>query len=767
MSPPRTLLIDLRAAQFDEDRGIASYVQNLASALTSAATDRRWLFLHDAARPAPALSSALAARGEWCTATQAAAAAIDAVVTSCFFMPHQASGGREVLPPGLLARRPRRYGLVFDLVPWLFADRYLTGERARRRYRAGLALLRKSDQLFGISRSTCADVVRCTGVDPRRVHLIGGDIDEAKKALMARPAAETAAVPARFGLVGPYCITIGGDEWRKNLDTLVRAFALFRLQHTRHQLAIVCRLSPERATELRRLAESLGLPAGAVVCTGFVNDHDLVGLLRHAALLVYPSLYEGLGLPVLEAYGCGVPATGSATSSIGELVIPELAFDPTDPGGIAAAMRRLVGEPATATRSLAFGRGLLAGLGWSRAAETMLGVIDGRSRPPRPPRAKPDRLAVVAALPPARTAIAACTVRHLQSDRWRTDFYDANPGPRVAMPAGLSAATRILPVEVLRPALDRGRHATVIHVLGNSEHHVKVLEALMQTRSIPGVRRLAYLHEANLTSAFRFWLGAAAEALPGAEPFAGGPAWIRRALAEFPGMGRCLRFLAERGELDGLIVNSAACRDLVIAATGSRAARWTIDVALLPIDEVDVPPAAARHRSDELVVGTFGIGGDGKRLDCVARSVAHLARRRPARLVMAGWNMADYARRIGIDSLPFVEIHDEPDDVGMRRLMRSVDVAVQLRHATHGESSGAVGELLAGGTPVVVTGEGSFAELPPQLVTFVAADCPPEALAQAIERAATTRVGGAELAAALAPLSAAAFTRRFAEIIAA
>jgi glycosyltransferase involved in cell wall biosynthesis len=64
------------------------------------------------------------------------------------------------------------------------------------------------------------------------------------------------------------------------------------------------------------------------VFTGFVSDEDLVGLVRHAALLVYPSLYEGLGLPVLEAYACGTPVVGSDTSSIAELVLPELACDP-------------------------------------------------------------------------------------------------------------------------------------------------------------------------------------------------------------------------------------------------------------------------------------------------------------------------------------------------------------------------------------------------------------------------------------------------------
>jgi len=96
-----------------------------------------------------------------------------------------------------------------------------------------------------------------------------------------------------------------------------------------------------------------------------------------------------------------------------------------------------------------------------------------------------------------------------------------------------------------------------------------------------------------------------------------------------------------------------------------------------------------------------------------------------------------------------------------------VHVAVQLRETTHGESSAAVAELLAVGLPLVVTGEGSFAELPPEIASFVAADCPPERLAEAIEAAAVRRVAAADLARILADLSPEAFARRFAEIVAA
>ena len=765
MIPPRTILVDLRGAQHHGDRGIAAFSQNLTVALLRLAADRRWLLLHDPALPAPSRMAELATAAEWCTLDEVAATRIDAVVTAGFFLPPPAGNADSLVPPALLAQRPRWFGVVYDLVPWLFPDRYLAREPARRRYREALGLLRGCDHLFGISRCTCADVIRHAGIDPRRIHALGGDIDDAKRALISRPAADTADVPGRHGLVGPYCVSVGGGDWRKNLDGLVRAFARFHHDHPRHQLAIICHLHPERIAGLRRLADSLGLPARAVVCTGYVPDRELVGLLRHSSMLVYPSLYEGLGLPVLEAYGCGVPVTGSATSSIGELLPPDLAFDPADPAAIAATMRRLADDPARARQSREFGRSLLAGRGWSRDAATMLRCIDGEHERSARPRGR--RLAVVAALPPAETAIAAYTVRHLQSDRWATSFYDANPGPRPAAPAGLLPSSRVLPADVLRAALDRGHHAAVVHVLGNSGHHVKVLDAIMRTRSIPGVRRLAYLHEANLTSAFRTWLGDRLHDLPDAEPAAGGAAWIRRAIAELPDMGRCLRFLAERTDLDGLIVNSVACRDLIVTALGSLAARFAIDVALLPVGPIDAGATRPPGPGDELLIGTFGIAGDGKRLECLAQSVARLARRRPARLVMAGWNTAQYARRTGLDSMRCVQVCDKPADDDLRRLMRQVHVAVQLRETTHGESSAAVAELLAAGTPLVVTGAGSFAELPAEVVSFVAADCPPEALAEVIEAAAARRVGAGDLARILAGFSPEAFARRFADIVAA
>jgi hypothetical protein len=117
----------------------------------------------------------LATAAEWCTLDEVAATRIDAVVTAGFFLPPPAGNADSLVPPALLAQRPRWFGVVYDLVPWLFPDRYLAREPARRRYREALGLLRGCDHLFGISRCTCADVIRHAGIDPRRIHALGGD----------------------------------------------------------------------------------------------------------------------------------------------------------------------------------------------------------------------------------------------------------------------------------------------------------------------------------------------------------------------------------------------------------------------------------------------------------------------------------------------------------------------------------------------------------------------------------------------------------------
>jgi glycosyltransferase involved in cell wall biosynthesis len=767
MTPPAprpdglTFLCDLRVAQYNGDRGIPAYSQSIIRQICLDHPGNRYLFLWDERLPRPAFAGEFEQYGTWTLDWDLARGRhgrIDVLFTACYFLPLHGEGEDYLYPRWLHAHQPHRLGIVYDLIPYLFPERYLARQDARESYLAGFRVMRDADRLFAISQATRHDTIRLAGYDPGRIRCVYGDIDHRKRALIESTTADP-AVPARFGLQQPYAVYIGGDDWRKNMDGMVYAFAHFHARHPDRQLAVICKLSPERIAHYQLMTGSLGIRPGALVFTGYVSDEDLVSLTRQAEQMAYPSLYEGLGLPVLEAYGCGIPVVGSDSSSIKELVIPELTCDPRQPLSIAMAMSRLIETPDLRARSLARGRELLAMLGWGPAARAVMEELTNR-----PPAPSGEAVAVVGVLPPTRTAIAACTLDHLQSPRWRTDFFDANPGPTLDSGRPLLPGNRILPVEVLPSAVAAGQHGTVVFVLGNSEHHVKVLRAAMRMRLGCGARRLAYLHEANLNVLLRASLGPDAHDLPRGTCDSEEP-WIRRALEAIPEIGKSLRFLAERAHLDGLIVNSAACRRLVLAALGPAAARWTIDVAFLPI----VPHLAGRRDAPDpaepLHVGTFGTGGDTKQLDVVARAAALLARHRPVRLTVAGWSMARACRRAGISALPFATVHDSPTDDTFTTLMRDTHVAVQLRTPTHGESSAAVNRLIGLGTPVVVTGEGSFAELPPTVTTAVPADCSAADLATAIEQAAAGRPSTAEIAAAIAPFSPEAYAARLAAIV--
>ncbi len=590
MTRPATVVIDLRVAQINGERGIPAYSQSLTLELARGYPRHRWLLLHDPHRPPPAQATELERHAAWCTVADFEGSRlppVDVLFTACFFfVPHKGRTVDAIVPPVVQRHRPRRMGIVYDLIPLLFADRYLSNENARRTYFESLQVLRGSDHLFAISHATRHDTIRHAAMDPRRVHCIYGDIDHTKQSLMALPAGDTVGVPAQHGLTGPYCAYVGGDDWRKNLHMTVRAFAVFWRTHPAYQLAIVCKLPKERIAAIRRLAAEEGLPQRAVVCTGFVPDTELVGLVRHADMVVFPSLYEGLGLPVLEAYGCGTPVVGSNTSSIAELVLPELACDPRDPTMIAATMARLVAQPSLREASLALGRRLAAEeLGWPRAAERVIERVEdgpqesltGRSplRDARSPETKPlPRIAVVTTSAPLEA------IGRWHDDRWQATVYEVTADPGARIPTKKNKSRNVLPVEVLPAALLRGRHDAVIFVVGDVPWDSNVLDEVMRSRRTSG-RRILWLHEAAMDAAFQCWLAASHGGLLPADATATG-----------------LRLLVERGELDAIVTDSVTCHARVRTALRLLGNTVPVELAAEPLDltrvlSVTAPDTAA------------------------------------------------------------------------------------------------------------------------------------------------------------------------------
>ncbi len=204
--------------------------------------------------------------------------------------------------------------------------------RAKRLYLARLcqASVDRARHVIAVSRQTADDLARFFGTSAARITVIHNGVD---KAFSPGNPAEAEAFRADRSLPARYFLYVGTLEPRKNLPTLIRAFARWHASGDpeAHQVKLV--LAGAQGWfygDIFRLVSELGL-RGSVLFPGFVPDAELPQWYRAAEAFVYPSLFEGFGLPVLEAMACGTPVLcshiGSLTEIVGEaaLTVPPMA----------------------------------------------------------------------------------------------------------------------------------------------------------------------------------------------------------------------------------------------------------------------------------------------------------------------------------------------------------------------------------------------------------------------------------------------------------
>jgi len=224
------------------------------------------------------------------------------------------------------------------------------------------------------SESSKADLVNYLNVPAEKVTaILLGVSPEFRKRIKK---ADLEAVRQRFGLPPHFFLSVSSLEPRKNLGKLVRAYSLLPDEVTnKHKLVLVGAgnrifAEPAYTKELSRL------PAGSVITPGYIPESDLPAIYRLSTALVFPSLHEGFGLPVLEAMAASTPVITSNCSSLPEVAGPATALvDPSSAEEIAAAMELIAEDTGTRNLLIERGKKRAAAFTWDKTARETLAVL--------------------------------------------------------------------------------------------------------------------------------------------------------------------------------------------------------------------------------------------------------------------------------------------------------------------------------------------------------------------------------------------------------
>ena len=263
----------------------------------------------------------------------------------------------------------RRVVTIHDMIPFVYPETHarLTNILFQRYIPR---TLRYVDRMITDSEASKRDILRFFDIPESRVQVIACGVSARFRPV---PAVECEQARQRHGLRQPYILTLGALQARKNLGGLFEAYAELRRRGLRHQLVVVGKKAWKTEGIFRTLT-ALGLEDD-VVLTGYVDDVDLPALYSGASAFAFPSLYEGFGLPPLEAMACGTPVVTSNTSSLPEVVGEAgIMVDPHDVQSLADALERVLTDPALASTLRERGLERARRFTWERAARAHLEI---------------------------------------------------------------------------------------------------------------------------------------------------------------------------------------------------------------------------------------------------------------------------------------------------------------------------------------------------------------------------------------------------------
>lgn len=253
---------------------------------------------------------------------------------------------------------------VHDIIPILFEKEYLKNPLKHIAYKVRMKwTVYAADKIIVDSHCTRNDLIMYFNAKEENVEVIYLGVDKKYKKLDSFDSVNE--IKHKFSITKPYILGIGGNEPRKNVKTLIKAFQEYKSKYNMDCFLVIIGKPWLGYSDDSVTYEN----SNNIVYTGYVEDKELVSLYNGAEIFVFPSLYEGFGLPALEAMACGTPVIASNCSSIPEITgDAALLVDPLDIAGISETMMKVLSDSSLKNTLISKGYERVKLFNWTRTA---------------------------------------------------------------------------------------------------------------------------------------------------------------------------------------------------------------------------------------------------------------------------------------------------------------------------------------------------------------------------------------------------------------
>ena len=619
--------------------------------------------------------------------------------------------------------------LIHDLIPLHYEDHYFLNSDFKSKYFKQLKTLYDSDILFAVSEATRCDAINLLGIHPDKIITIYGGMSDKFFKIPLLDEKQISKIKKKYSIKSKFVLYTAGIYFHKNIEKSIIAFS--KLDPTLLEdlsYVIVCEINKSDKIRLAKLAKDHDL-FNNIIFTGYISDDELNVLYNSCDAFFFPSLIEGLGIPILEAMKCGSPVIGSNASSISELINnPKFTFNPNDEDEMHLLLNKILTNSTFRNESIQNSLKQITQYSWEKSAKKVISVYSTLEIAKNKDLIKfKPKIAFFSPLPPIKSGISyySSNLLPLLSKYWDIDiFIDDDYSCDVSI---ISSNFNIFSFRDFETLNRKKSYDSIIYQIGNSDCHIYMFDIL---KKFPGI---VVLHDTYLSGVL-YWMTAR---IGKQDEF------IEEVIYSHGESGRKMVDKAKKGlipwsdliwnlQINKRILDNAT--HIILHSDWDRKKILEVNphfdkkISLIhqpaPLKEFNNKSVIKNQlgfSDDEFLICSFGFVVETKKIDAVIKNISNFLKSHKAKYLIVGEMDVAYGAKIIkiIKDLKLekkIIITNFIDEKKYLDYVQICDLCISLRTKTRAGTSAAINHSLGAGIPTIISDVEPFNEFPDDIV---------------------------------------------------